>query len=203
MVRHGETDGESSIRYYGRTDVPLSNLGRSQAREARWKIPGRTYEAIWTSPLSRAWESAEIIVPESTLHLEADFREIDFGRWEGLTREEIEIMDPESHARWQDGHPDFEFPGGEKRADFRRRIEAGLERLRASGVESAMIVAHKGVLRTLLELVSGQTLPAGLPELGGVFQIYRDLDRVWQTGRRGSDPSCSEAPIGIPMSDPG
>ena len=54
-------------------------------------------------------------------------------------------------------------------------------------------------MRTLLELVSRQSLAPELPELGGVIHVYRDPGGVWQTGRRGSDASCSEEPIGIPI----
>ena len=199
LVRHGETAGQSSIRYYGATDVPLSVLGREQAGAARERIQGTTFEAVWASSLSRAWESAQIISPGRPIRIESDFSEIDFGRWEGLTREEIEAAEPELHAIWQRRDADFEFPEGETRGAFRGRIEAGLVRLRASGVSSVLIVAHKGVVRTLLELVAGQTLPAELPELGGVIHAYRDLDGLWQTGRQGSDASCSESPVGIPL----
>lgn len=198
LVRHGETAGQSSIRYYGATDVPLSDLGRDQARAARRAIPGRTYDAIWSSSLSRAWESAQIIGDGDPVRIEFDFREIDFGRWEGLTREEIARTDPEGYAAWQDDPLGFDFPEGESRTAFRRRVETGLGRLRASGVESALVVAHKGVVRTLLELVSGWTLPGDAPDLAGVVHAYRDLDGRWRTGRRGSDLSCSAPAVGLP-----
>jgi broad specificity phosphatase PhoE len=199
LVRHGETVGQSSVRYYGATDVPLSSLGREQAHAARRAIPGTTFESVWASTLSRSWESAQIIAADHSVRVDSDFREIDFGRWEGLTREEIEVVDPELHSIWQDRRMDFEFPEGETRAAFRGRIEMGLSRIRASGVRSVLVVAHKGVVRTLLELIAGQTLPPDLPELGGVIHAYRDLDGTWKTGRRGSDASCSEAPVGLPV----
>jgi len=199
LVRHGETEGQSSIRYYGATDVPLSDLGRAQARAARERIPGETFEAVWASSLSRAWESARIIAPRHPVRIEWDFREIDFGRWEGLTREEIEVEDPDLHADWQAQKPGFEFPDGEPRPEFRRRIERGLVRLRASGAQSALVVAHKGVVRTLLELVSGHTLGPDHPELGGVIHVSRTASGVWTTGRAGSDASCGEEPVGIPV----
>jgi broad specificity phosphatase PhoE len=175
-------------------------LGRAQAREARCRIPGETFEAVWASSLARSWQAAQIIAPGHLVRLEADFREIDFGRWEGLTREEIERLDPALHAAWQSRQPGFEFPEGETRAVFRRRIEAGLSRLRASGVRSALVVAHKGVVRTLLEMVVRQSLAPEIPELGGVIHVYRDPGGIWRTGRRGSDDSCGEAPVGIPIS---
>ena len=82
---------------------------------------------------------------------------------------------------------------------MKRRIERGFSRLRATGVQSVLVVAHKGVVRTLLELVSGQTLEADMPKLGGVIHVSRNASGVWSTGRIGSDASCSEEPVGIPM----
>ena len=199
LVRHGETVGQSSIRYYGATDIPLSDHGRAQAREARNKIPGETFETVWASTLSRAWESAQIIAPSYLVRLEADFREIHFGRWEGFTREEIETTDPALYADWHARTPGFEFPEGEPRPDFRRRIERGLMHLRASETRSALVVAHKGVVRTLLELVTNQTLEAEMPQLGGVIHASRNASGSWSTGRIGSDFSCGEDPVGIPM----
>jgi broad specificity phosphatase PhoE len=199
LVRHGETEGQSSVRYYGVTDVPLSALGRAQAHAARARIPGETFEAVWASTLSRAWESARLIAPRHPVRIESDFREIDFGRWEGLTREEIELADPDLHAEWQRKEPGFEFPGGESRSLFRDRVACGLRSLRGSGVQSALVVAHKGVLRTLLELVCHQTLAPEMPELGDVIHVSKNGSGIWSTGRIGSDPSCSEPPVGIPM----
>lgn len=199
LVRHGETVGQSSIRYYGATDVPLSDLGRAQAREARRRIPGETFDAVWASSLCRAWESAQIIAPGHGVRIESDFREIHFGLWEGLTREEIEQTDPALFKAWQTRKPGFEIPEGETRSDFRGRIERGLSHLRASETRSVLVVAHKGVVRTLLELVTNQTLEAEMPPLGGVIHASRNAAGVWSTGRVGSDSSCSEVPVGIPM----
>jgi len=199
LVRHGETTGESSVRYHGATDVPLSYVGREQARASAARIPGETFEAVWSSSLSRAWQAARIIAPRHPIRLEHDFREIHFGRWEGLTRDEIAALDPELHEAWQSGRPEFEFPEGESRSAFRARIEAGLIRLCRSGVRSALVVAHKGVVRTLVELVVGQALPPELPELGGVVHASCDAAGRWQTGRRASDARLGEPAVGIAL----
>lgn len=186
LVRHGETEGQSSIRYYGATDVPLSSLGREQIREAAARIEGERFETVWSSSLSRAAESARILAPDHAIRFEPDFREVDFGRWEGLTREEIAVRDPELFAIWQQRLARFDYPDGERRDDFRARIARGLDRLFASGAASALVVAHKGVVRTLLELVSGETLASAEPELGGIVRVERATDGVWRRDPRGN-----------------
>ena len=183
LVRHGETEGQSSIRYFGATDVPLSDLGREQVRRARERIAGEAFEVVFASSLSRASESARILAPDHLIRLEADFREVDFGRWEGLTREEIAACDPELFEVWQRNLAHFDYPEGERRADFRARIARGLDRLLASGASSALVVAHKGVVRTLLELVNGETLESAAPELAGVIHVWRDSLGQWLRGK--------------------
>ncbi len=199
LVRHGETVGQSSVRYYGVTDVPLSDLGREQVREAKRHIVGETFGAVWASTLCRSWESAQIVAPDHGVHLDSDLREIDFGDWEGLTAEEIAVVDPSGFAEWKSKGLEFTFPGGETRADFRTRVGYAFERICASGAESVLVAVHKGVVRTLLELATGQTLPPEMPELGGVVHASKDARGVWYTGRHGSDDSCSEVALGIPM----
>ncbi|MEM9174478.1 MAG: histidine phosphatase family protein [Myxococcota bacterium] len=199
LVRHGETAGQSSIRYYGATDVPLSDEGRDQVRAARDRIRGETFQSVWASTLCRSWESAKIVAPGHAIHLESNFREIDFGDWEGLTADEIAEVDPAGYARWQDEGLAFTFPGGEARDVLRARVARGLERIRASGAESVLVAVHKGVVRALLELITGFTLPPDQPELGGVVQASRRPDGTWYTGRVGSDASVSEIGIGVPM----
>jgi len=66
LVRHGETVGQSSIRYFGATDVALSQRGREQMREAALALPGNAFPLVVSSPLSRAWESARIVAPRGS-----------------------------------------------------------------------------------------------------------------------------------------
>lgn len=194
LVRHGETVGQSSIRYYGATDIELSELGREQVRRARDLLAGQAFEVVWASSLSRAAESARILVPSQAIRLEADFREVHFGRWEGLTREEIAARDPELFAIWQRDLARFDYPDGERRADFRARIARGLDRLRESGASSALVVAHKGVVRTLLELVSGETLASHEPDLGGVIHVVREVGDRWRKVENASDSALTSRP---------
>jgi broad specificity phosphatase PhoE len=179
MIRHGETQGESRIRYWGATDVLLSVEGRDQMRAARRKLPDQGFDTIVSSPLCRAWESARIVWPTGAILLENDFCEIDFGEWEGWTAEEIEARNPAGFQEWREGSGDFAFPGGERRSDFRLRVARGVDRLITVGFESALIVVHHGVIRAIVEHLAGETLEQGVPELGDSVALARSQDGGW------------------------
>ena len=186
LVRHGETVGQSSIRYYGATDVALSDRGREQVREAALALPGDAFDLVLTSPLSRAWDSARMLAPNGAVRLLDEFREIDFGRWEGLTADEIRARDPIRYQDWQQGRPGFEYPDGERRADFQARVDLAVEAMGAGGLRSILVVAHKGVSRAIVRKVVGEELAEGLPELGGSVQLTRDVSGRWFVGRHGN-----------------
>lgn len=179
MIRHGETLGESSIRYWGATDVMLSPEGRDQMRAARRRLPDECFDTIVSSPLARAWEAARIVWPSSAILLERDFCEIDFGEWEGWTAEEIEARNPAGFQAWRESPADFGFPGGERRGDFRTRVERGIDRMLASGFESALIVVHHGVIRAIAEYLTGEPLEQGVPALGDGIVLARQPGGGW------------------------
>jgi broad specificity phosphatase PhoE len=189
LVRHGETEGNSSVRFHGSGDVPLSDHGRAQMRELARRLHGEVFDLVVASPLRRAWEGARIVSGGAPVCLEHDFREIHFGRWEGMTADEIEAVDPILYHEWQAGVAGFEYPGGELRADFRKRVLRGLARLEQSGVATALVVIHKGVIRTLAAHLLGAALADGDPGLGGAVGLFRTADGAWSVGRRGSDPA--------------
>jgi broad specificity phosphatase PhoE len=183
LVRHGETEGRSSIRFHGRTDVSLSCEGQEQMRAAARSLPISRFELVVASPLSRAWAAAAILAPGSPVRLEADFREIDFGRWEGLTSQEIETLDPMLARNWLEAVEGFEFPEGEPRQEFRSRVLSGLDRLLVSEVCSALVVTHKGVIRTIVEQLCGEKIEATQPALGGVIKVDRGAEGSWRRTR--------------------
>lgn len=188
MVRHGETVGNSRERFHGRGDVALSEEGRAQMRALATALRGEYFDLVVASPLCRSWEGAWLVGRGASVRLEPDFREIDFGRWEGLTREEIEAQDPILYQDWQDRTPGFDFPSGERRADFSARVLAGLGRLHGSGASSALLVVHKGVVRTIAEELLGAPLAHDEPRLGACVQLSRASSGDWLAGRRSSDP---------------
>ncbi len=169
LVRHGETEGQSSIRYYGRTDVALSHEGRAQMRAAREAIVARLGNArlahVFASPLVRAFEGAQLIAGrDASIRALEEFIEVDFGLFEGLTAEEIRERYPDEFARWNPNRlaPTFTYPGGESRAAFAARVERGIDRMlamwRGSGdapAGRALVVAHRGVIRAIVRRLVG------------------------------------------------
>ena len=194
LVRHGETEGNSSVRFHGSNDVALSEHGRAQMRQRAACLHGEVFDLVVSSPLHRAWEGARIVSGGAPVRIEHDFREIHFGRWEGMTAEEIESVDPVLYRDWQAGVPGFEYPGGEPRASFRRRILRGLARLEESGAGGVLVVSHKGVIRTIAAHLLGAPLADGIPALAGEVRLYRAAGGGWSLGRRGSNPPGLAAP---------
>ncbi len=188
LVRHGETVGNSSVRFHGSGDVALSDPGRVQMRAVSRELFGEVVDLVVASPLRRSWEAARIISGGARVRLEADFREIDFGRWEGMTAQEIEASDPVLYQDWQARATGFEFPEGERRDAFRERVQRGLERLLTGSAAGVLVVAHKGVIRAIAEQLLEKPLQDGQPEIGGLLTLTRAGDGPWFQGRRSSDP---------------
>lgn len=155
LIRHGETTGSSSIRYYGATDVPLSDLGREQMARLRPLLRTQRFAAIVHSPLCRAAESARIAHsllddPPPLVEVEPDLREVDFGALEGRTAAEIAAELPDFHARWQAGDI-AAYPGGENVLGFRSRVAAAIDAVLARHPTGDLcIVVHRGVVKNAL-----------------------------------------------------
>jgi len=189
MLRHGETVGNSSVRFHGAADVALSDTGREQVRAAARALRQEVFDLVAASPLRRSWEAALLVGGGAPVRIEDGFREIHFGRWEGLTADEIERRDPVLYHAWQERAHGFEFPGGEIRAEFRARVRSGFEQIVASGAKSALLVGHKGVIRAIAEHLLGQPLPDDEPQLAGAVGLSCGASGTWFLGRRGSDPT--------------
>ena len=188
LLRHGNTVGDSHERFHGSSDVALSDEGRGQVRDAGLGMAREVFDLVVSSPLSRAWQSASMLAAGNPVRLMPEFREIHFGRWEGLTAEEIQAQDPALYQAWQDRTPDFGFPNGEPLEEFRTRVLRGLDVLKDSGAANILVVSHKGVIRTLVQHLTGDALAEDSPGLGEVVSVTQDGEG-WIHGRRGSDPA--------------
>ena len=153
MVRHGETELNSALRYWGRSDVKLSPLGLSQAERLRDRLTCEKIDAIYSSSMIRARVTAEIISSGHRVPISEcpELCEVDFGKLEGLTFEEIKQQYPDVAKLWIERSPNLEYPEGESRNQFYDRVCGFIPRLgNHHSDETILIVAHSGVLRTVI-----------------------------------------------------
>jgi broad specificity phosphatase PhoE len=161
LVRHGETEGQSSIRYHGSNDVRLSDEGRAQIRALAPLLAGVDFAQVVHSPLQRAAESAAILgerlgLPRERFVVDERLREISFGDCEGMTAEEIAAAHPEFWSEHRAGRADA-FPGGESRAHFAARVRAAIrERATGAWAGDLLVVAHRGIVRHGLHALLGE-----------------------------------------------
>jgi broad specificity phosphatase PhoE len=142
LVRHAETEWALSGRHTGRTDVPLTDSGRSVARELAGRLAGRSFAAVLVSPSSRARETCGLSGLGDGARERADLLEWDYGAYEGLTTAEIRSARPD-WSLWRDGCPD-----GEDAAAVGARADRVIAELRSlSG--SVAIFSHGHMLRVL------------------------------------------------------
>jgi broad specificity phosphatase PhoE len=153
LARHGETnDNVEPIRAQGFTDTPLNETGRRQARELAERVAGDGFVSLWSSDLSRARETAEIVGAKIGLEprLDSRLREGARGRWEGRLFIDIERDEPERYAAWRRAGPDFRFPGGESLLEQQQRVVASLDDVERAGELSALVICHGGSIRVVL-----------------------------------------------------
>lgn len=153
FVRHGETSWNHSKRYQGHSDIPLNEKGLQQARMVARRLAKESISAIYSSDLLRAVQTAEIIGKEHSLQpsLFPDFREVNFGLWEGLTYEEIMADWSELLSAIYSKPGSTCIPKGESFYDVQKRTTLGLSKCIANHPEETIVlVSHGGTMRVLL-----------------------------------------------------
>jgi alpha-ribazole phosphatase len=153
LVRHGESTWNSERRFQGAQDAPLSARGREQAGAVARALAAHPFAALYTSPLSRARDTAAICA--ATLDLPAtpvdDLREMSLGDWEGSTVETVVERYGDHYWRWLTGPADHPPPAGEPVQAFQGRVVAAVARLAARHpAGSVLAVTHGGVVAALL-----------------------------------------------------
>jgi broad specificity phosphatase PhoE len=155
LVRHGETDWNRDGRWQGQSDTPLNELGRRQAHELAAALDD--VDAVYSSDLGRARETAEILADRlgMEIHVDPRLRERSFGAWEGLTTAEIEDRFSEAHGRWQAGEG-FGADDAEPFDVFASRVGGFLDDvLRGHPEGTVLVVGHGGSIRVIHALATG------------------------------------------------
>ena len=155
LVRHGETNWNEQGRIQGHTDVPLNDCGRRQISLLAKRLAGHSFSTVYASDLSRATESAQALIGCRGLPIQtdADLREFDYGRWEGLTVRQAEKENPRVFKELiRSGDEGFAAPGGEDTSQLLERVGHFCERVsrRHDAEEDLLIVAHAGSIRALV-----------------------------------------------------
>ncbi|MBM4313818.1 MAG: histidine phosphatase family protein [Deltaproteobacteria bacterium] len=151
LIRHGDLGEGCRGRYIGRTEAPLSENGMLQAVALAGELGRLKGAHLICSPLLRTRQTAEIALGAAdACDIDADLREIDFGRWEGRGFTEIAAADPAVVERWAALDGDFTFPGGERVGDFSKRVGAVAGRIAADPAETVVAFTHGGVIRFLI-----------------------------------------------------
>lgn len=167
-IRHGETAWNAEGRFQGASDIPLSALGREQAARNGLHLAGhlaalppeaRPVRAL-SSPLSRAMETLAIVrraigLPDEACSTDARLAEAGFGRWEGLTTQEVKARFPEERRLRKRDRWNFAAEGGRSYADLANAVRGLLDEFR--GGAPVLVVSHSGNLRVMFGML--QALP--------------------------------------------
>ena len=180
-IRHGATEWSRERRFAGSRDIPLSPEGRRQCAALVQALAPTPIAVLYASPLARARESAQAIATAQGIDvtIESDFREMSFGDWEGLTRDEAARRFPEDYEVWRTAPERFARPGSEPLSAVAERVMRGLGELRAMHHGETVVLVSHGVVTRLIVLAalglgperlwSVEASPAGISEIE-----YRD-----------------------------
>ena len=173
IVRHGETAWNAEHRVQGQLDVPLNAIGLAQARAAAQILAREKFDALYSSDLSRAKQTAQPVANlfSMAIMVEKNLRERHYGIFERLTYAEVKLRYPEDYARFAARDPDYAFRTGESLRDFSTRSIAVISQLAARHQGANILVfTHGGVLDKLYRFVTGLPLSAernfGIPNAG-------------------------------------
>ncbi len=167
LIRHGETDWNRDEICMGQMDIPLNEQGRRQAALTAERLASEHLNIIYSSDLSRAVETAQIIARRQPHHPEVivrkDLRELHYGHWQGYKREDLEERFPEAFTAGDPHRVDplsFQPKGGESmRQLYERAVRAFQEILEKHQGQTVAIVAHGGVIRHVVNYVLQQGAP--------------------------------------------
>jgi len=158
VVRHGATQLSSEDRFSGAVGIELSEEGRWQAARLGERLRHDGITAVYSSPLSRALETAGIIAGSCELTIETrdGLREIGHGRWEGLARSDVEARYPDEYASWEEDPFTFAPEGGESGvAVLARALPVFREIVTRHAGERVLVVSHKATIRLVLSSLLG------------------------------------------------
>lgn len=190
-VRHGRTAWNADRRFQGQTDIPLDDEGLAQARALAAHLRPEHFDRAYSSDLSRARSTAEAIYAgrDGTIDVTAELREMHFGKWEGLTWDEIIARWPELDVKHEKIPMFYTAEGGESWDELGARIERVLRRITAAmrPDDRTLIVGHAGVLHGIVRVLSDHLAPDAAPHEAvvrfspcGILRARGSFERGWE-----------------------
>ena len=152
LIRHGRTAWNARGLFQGTKDIPLDKTGLFQAEAKAKKAAQIPFDAVWSSPLLRALETARVLAGKKGLkvRVHGGLREIEHGEWEGLDAKTVAGRWPGLLGLWHERPDEVVMPGGESLEDVRARALEAMEVVFGEGRESVAVVSHDAVIKVLL-----------------------------------------------------
>jgi alpha-ribazole phosphatase len=155
LLRHGETEANAQGLYIGKTDMPLSESGVAGLELMRERFFYPVPEKIYSSPLTRAIESARLLFPDyahEEISVVPDLREMDFGIFEGLAA--VNLTELDTYKNWLSGGIDAAPPGGESGRDVLSRCLSGVELIindmMEKDISDSVLITHSGIITNII-----------------------------------------------------
>jgi broad specificity phosphatase PhoE len=184
FIRPGETDWNRDLRYQGWVAIPLNEHGKRQVERLANFVRNIGLKALYTSDLKRAQQTADILSEKLGFAAKADMRlrERDIGKWQGLTRAEMESWYPADYQQFQQDPENYVIPGGESRKQVRERMRVAFDEiLKADLGETVGIISHSTVINALLaDVIPGVQFGSVDVSNTSVTSIHLREDGHWE-----------------------
>src|SRR3972149_1666758 len=157
LARHGETVWNVEKVYRGRTDVSLDEVGIKQAELLGKNLGSWKLEAIYSSPLKRALDTANIVARYQKIgvHVAKGLIDFDYGEWQSLPEQEARRLYPTLHSEWHNNPHKVKMPGGESLEDVRKRVIEVVDDVLSKYQGSVVLVSHRVVNKVLICFLLG------------------------------------------------
>ncbi|MEX0974935.1 MAG: histidine phosphatase family protein [Bacillota bacterium] len=192
VIRHGETEANRGGIFQGHMDVPLSDKGRKQAELVAKALQDIHFDAVYTSDLSRAAETARAIMKYHDCSLIADrrLRELHGGELQGLTQKQVSLNYPEFDRAFSADRYNTRRPGGESFADLDQRVARAMEDIQhwhadRPGGATVAVVSHGGAIRSMLKTTDPDPLLIGRVVGNCTISVLECDGSTWQTVKVG------------------
>jgi broad specificity phosphatase PhoE len=152
LIRHGQTQWNKEELFRGRSDIPLDDVGMKQAKAITKRLSLFGIKTVYSSPLKRALETAQIIAKRSNLKVKVvdDLIDFDFGEWQGLGLKDVQEQFPETYQKWLKEPYLVNIPNGENLDTVRQRVSKALNKIVKGQQDDVVVVSHRVINKVLI-----------------------------------------------------